>query len=913
MSDPDPAGVPGATGTPPPVSPRAVHEERPEGAGLFHPIPSIVAFFDATEEAIRSRLAKVSLLERVFQLNKDWITRITMLMVVASVFWGILGASDILLFESGTTQFALGQPVTSTNQELYAALTLHGVRMLFGFAQQLEIALFGIIFVTAFAIVPRHKWVYYLSVILLNLSMVLMEGPFFLLPQFNDNYFPALGWYFYSPLGVRGLSEYVATPLWYLGWVCLSVAVIIWAVWMLVHLWDWIKAHRGLATRLPAFALFVVALLVLIPLSYWAVLASSLWDLANYFGVGPVDPLTNQVLFWFFGHGIVYILFLIPIVALYFLIPVFAKRPVYSYRAALAAAVIFTVLTPLLSIHHLYLTPVPAVTTLLTSILTYLIIVPSAITFFTLWMTLKGVKRSDWQWNAVTLFLMLAFAGSVAGGLTGVDNNSLAFDIDLHNTMFIVSHFHTMALLSIAAGGFAVVYASFPLLVGRLWYSPQLARLHFLTSAIGWSGLVFYMDLMGSEGILRRALVVPLVAAIVNDQMGLMVFVVLSIGAQLFFVANVLLTLFKGDLLVAQGLSLDEIVRKIAQSTHPSPTVSIKDVPFVRRHSRPMRERAERIWIGSVIVLIIVVIGTTSPIAYQDSSDISTAPSAPAGTEFVTLVGQQYFWSVQEWGSVRGTFANVLVVHADQWVMINATAQGATEGFYLPFRDIPAVDIQVVPGSTSYWLFQAPSVPGVYGAPNSEYNGPWFGQDAAALVVLPSSGTSSLAPFASGDGEGDIYNPPVVSAGGATLVSDNEGLFDNSVPGPTLEATSGPVSFTLSVPFSSIGLDNYLVNVTTTASNGQLAYLAAHGNQLPYRIGIYAINTTGAGLVPVVSTPTQVGTPMVESATLPGGAYLYGLVTPVPYVYDPAGESSWMTGSQQGNIMGLWGVLWVNP
>jgi cytochrome c oxidase subunit I len=892
------------------VPPEIVPEEAP--VAVFERPPAIVRFFDRTEEAIRSRLAKRTFFQRLFQLDRDWMTRITMLMVVASVFWGIVGAFDIFGWRTQVTAFALGQPLHLSNQEIYSSLTLHGIRMLFGFAQQLELALFGIIFVTAFGLTPRHKWAYYTSVFLLNLSLVLMEGPFYLYPQFNDNYFPALGWYFYSPLGIRGLSSYVASPLWYIGWIALSVAVIIWALWMLVHFLDWWRAHPGQARRIPPFALFVVALVVLIPLSYWAVLASSSWDLLNYFGIGPVNPLVNQVLFWFFGHGVVYILFLIPITAFYFLVPIFAKRPVYSYRAALAAAVIFTVLTPILSIHHLYLTPVPPWSAWLTGALTFLIIIPSAITFFTVWMTTKGVKKGEWQWNAVTLFLLLSFAGTMAGGLTGPDNNTLSFDIDLHNTLFIVSHFHALALLSIAAGGFAVVYAAFPLLAGRLWYSPRLAQAHFLTTAVGWSGLVLFMDLLGSDGILRRSLIFPLTPAVVDDQVWLTVFVIVSIGAQLFFVANVLLTLFKGELLSVSGLSLDEIVRKMAQSTHPRPTVPISDDKFVRRVPRLRRERAERTWITVVVVLIVAVLATTSPLTLTDSTMIGTPSDPPAGSEYFNLVNYQYYWGVQESGPIHGSFSDVMVAHPGQWVAVNATAQGATGGLYLPFRTLPVVDVQVIPYAMSYWLFQAPPIPGVYAAPDSEYNGPWFGQDVAALVVLPANGTASLGPYEANGGEGDIYNPPVMSANGAFLIVDQEGLFDDSVPGPTLTAAPGAVSFQFYIPTSSIGIDSYLVNVTSNDPNGQLNYLAQHNYTLPYRVGIYSLNTTGGDLVPITTQPLRVGTPMNESATLAAGVYVYGLVSPIPYVYNPDGQSSWMTGSQAGEIMGMWGILWVS-
>jgi len=276
-------------------------------------------------------------------------------------------------------------------------------------------------------------------------------------------------------------------------------------------------------------------------------------------------------------------------------------------------------------------------------------------------------------------------------------------------------------------------------------------------------------------------------------------------------------------------------------------------------------------------------------------------------------VNYQYYWGVHESGSVVGSFDDVIVVHAGQWVGVNATAQGATGGFYLPFRNLPVVDIQVIPGSMSYWSFQAPSAPGVYGAPDSEYNGPWFGQDAAALVVLPAVGNASLAQFQSSGGEGDIYDPPVLSAAGTTLTLDNEGLFDNSAPGPTLTAVAGNVTFALDVPDASIGIDNYLVNVTSSDPNAQMAWVAAHNDTLPYAVGIYSIGMSGTGLVPVTTQPLRVGSPMTETATLAAGVYVYGLVSPVSYVYDPAGESSWMTGSQEGQIMGMWGILWVSP
>ena len=900
--------------------PSTVAAAEGEGTGpLFERPPMLIRFLDQSEEEIRSRLAKIGFFRRVFLLERDWMTRITMLMVILAVVWGAIGGFDIFGFQTQAYAWAVGQSLHLSNQEIYASLSLHGIRMLFGFAQQFEMAIFGVLLINALGITPRHKWVLYLSVFLLNLGIVFMEGPFYLFPQFNDNFFPALGWYFYSPLGIRNLSLYVASPLWYVGWILVSVAVMIWSGWMIAHLRDWWVRQSGLAgtQRLPPFMLFILATVILIPIGWVTALAAAGWDLFNYFGIGPVSPLLNLVVFWFFGHAIVYILFLIPIVAYYLLIPIFAKRPIYSYRFAFAAAVMFTVLTPILSIHHLYLTPLPAWSTLITMVLTFVIIIPSAITFFTVWMTLKGVRRKDWEWNAVTLFLLLSFAGSIAGGLTGPDNNTISFDVDFHNTMFIVSHFHAMALLSITAGAFALTYALFPVLVGRFWYSPRLAQAHFVGSAIGWSGLVMFMDFLGTDGILRRSLIFQATATVVNDQIGLTVFVIVTLVAQIFLAANLVLTVFFGQIVSAKGLSLDETIRAIAASTHPKPTVPIRDVPFSRQVPRARRERAERTWVTVAAILIVVVLVAVLPAAWDTTSSISAPVDPPQGTVWVNMTGYQYYWQVEESGPISGAFSNVMVVRAGEWVAINASADGATQGFYLPFRTLPVVDIEVVPGSESYSLFQAPTQPGVYGMANAEYNGPWFGQDVGAMIVLPATGSSaSLSAFSGNGGAGDIYNPPVVNAAGANLVGDQEGLFDNSVPGPTLSATSGPVSFQWTVPTSSIGIDNYLVNVTGTS---QQTWLAAHNDTLQYDFGIYQLNLSGtlghadAALTPVTSSPLKVGPTETVNENLAAGVYLYGLVTPIPYVYAPSPGPSWMTGSQAGDVMGLWGVLWVAP
>ncbi len=883
--------------------------------------PSFIRFLDGIEEAVRQRLAKWRLFDRIFLLHRDWMTRITMFMVILGILWGAIGGADAFSFQSQVVAYVTGSTLSLSNVEIYSAVTLHGIRELFGFAQQLEMAAIGFLVIKALSIVPRHKWSLYASVGLMNVSMLLLQGPVYLLP-FNDNYFPAVGWYFLSPLGVAGQSSYVVSPLWFLGWLALCASVLLWAGWIVVHLRDWSRTKRAQTPgrQYPLFLWFVVGLVVLVPLTYGPLVVSTVWDMGTAYAGWAINPIVNQVIFWTFGHSLVYVLFLLPILALYLLVPILARRPVYSYRFAAASAVMFVVLTPLLGIHHLYLTPLPPWATWLTMALSFAIVLPSAITFFSVWMTLKGVPRNRWEWNAVALFTLLAFGGAIFGGLTGPVVATIPWDVDLHNSLFVLSHFHAITILSIVAGGYALIYAVLPILSGRHWFSVALARLHFALTAVGGVMIVLAFDELGDLGVLRREVIVPILPAITFYQLMLFAGVIVMLVGQLPFVANALLTLFRGELFDASGLSFDETVRRAAQSTAPSLSrIPIADEPFTRRVPRARREWTEKAWVATVTLLLAGALAASTPAAFSVGNQITGGSNDPAGTEYVALHGQQYFWNANESGAVNGSFDNAIVAYAGQWVQLNLTASGATQSVLIPFRNYAVVDVQAVPGSTSYALFQAPSTPGVYGAPDGEYDGPWFGQDVAALIVLPPvhSTPTTLSSFESNNGGGDIYNPPVVSAASASLVANGEGSFNNSVPGPTLTASApllgGPVTFGWTVPLATIDQDNYLVNATSDNPNEQQEYVIDHNYTLPYSFGIVRIDPT-TGLVPVPGTAAslQIGKEMTENATLTPGVYLYGILDPVSYSYNPNGESGEGTGTQTGQVMGLWGVLWVN-
>lgn len=118
----------------------------------------------------------------LFQLDKDWTTRIVMAMLVMGVIWGLLGVIDSLMVRIQETMWGLSGTLVFTPQEYFASITLHAERDLFGFAQQVIYAIFIYFTIKLLNLQPRAKWLLNISFILINISMMFMEGRLSSLP-----------------------------------------------------------------------------------------------------------------------------------------------------------------------------------------------------------------------------------------------------------------------------------------------------------------------------------------------------------------------------------------------------------------------------------------------------------------------------------------------------------------------------------------------------------------------------------------------------------------------------------------------------------------------------------------------------------------------------------------------------------
>ena len=223
-----------------------------------------------------------------------------------------------------------------------------------------------------------------------------------------------------------------------------------------------------------------------------------------------VDPLLAKNVLWWFGHPVVYLL-LFPAAAIYYLlVPRLAGRPLVAGNVIAIAWTIAVIANVFVWAHHVYLdypegTSQAAINTAMQPT-TFALVIPSALSLYSLGFT---IYRSDFKWSAAGTAVFLGLLSWLLAGLSGIVNATIAFDRVVHNTLWIVGHFHQMALLNIGLLIFAAVYAFLPDLVGKPLYSESLGKWHiWLTFLCQTIHSAFWLT-QGLEGAPRRYAVLP--------------------------------------------------------------------------------------------------------------------------------------------------------------------------------------------------------------------------------------------------------------------------------------------------------------------------------------------------------------------------------------------------------------------
>ena len=210
------------------------------------------------------------------------------------------------------------------------------------------------------------------------------------------------------------------------------------------------------------------------------------------------SPILFQHLFWFLGHPEVYII-IVPAMGLVSeVLSVHSRKPIFGYRAMVFSLMAITVLAFLVWAHHMFVTGMNPFAGSIFVLFTLIIAVPSAVKVFN-WIT--TIWRGNLRLNPAMLFAIGFVSMFISGGLTGIFLGNSAIDIPLHDTYFVVAHFHIVMGVAAFFGMFAGVYHWFPKMFGR-HLNDTMGYIHFYGTLIGAYAIFFPMHFM--TGIPRR-------------------------------------------------------------------------------------------------------------------------------------------------------------------------------------------------------------------------------------------------------------------------------------------------------------------------------------------------------------------------------------------------------------------------
>nr|WP_255584103.1 cytochrome c oxidase subunit I [Dietzia sp. ANT_WB102] len=313
----------------------------------------------------------------------------------------------------------------------------------------------------------------------------------------------SFGWTFYAPLSNSEYMPGVGPDLWILGVAVGGLGTILGAVNFVTTI-VCLRAPGMTMFRMPIFTWNLLFTCVLILLVFPLLTAAGMgvfYDRTfggHIFDAGNGGPILWQHLFWFFGHPEVYIVALPFFGIVSEVFPVFSRKPLFGYAGLVFATMAITALSMAVWAHHMFATG--AVLLPFFTFMSYLIAVPTGVKFFNWIGTMWHGKLT---FEAPMLFALGFLVTFLFGGLTGVMMASAPVDFQLHDTYFIVAHFHYVLFGTIVFATFAGVYFWFPKITGRM-YDETLAKWHFWLMFLGFHTTFLVQHWLGNQGMPRR-------------------------------------------------------------------------------------------------------------------------------------------------------------------------------------------------------------------------------------------------------------------------------------------------------------------------------------------------------------------------------------------------------------------------
>jgi cytochrome c oxidase subunit I len=350
-------------------------------------------------------------------------------------------------------------------------------------------------------------WFFFLSSVVMFYSLFLNTGPF------------AGGWTAYPPLSAlpqASMGSGAGMTLWIVSLTLFVVSILLGGI-------NYITTVLNLRTKgmtmwrmpLTIWAFLVTAIIGLLS---FPVLASAFFLMMFDRGLGTSfylsdifiggkalehvggSPVLYQHLFWFLGHPEVYIIILPAMGIVSEVLSVHARKPVFGYRAMVYSILAIAFLSFIVWAHHMFMSGVNPFISNFFVLFTLIIAVPSAVKVFNWIATLYG---GNIRFNSAMLFAMGFVSMFISGGLTGVFLGNSAIDIPLHDTYFIVAHFHIVMGIAAFFGMFAGIYNWFPKMYGR-FLNETLGKIHFWGTIIGAYAIFWPMHYLGLAGVPRR-------------------------------------------------------------------------------------------------------------------------------------------------------------------------------------------------------------------------------------------------------------------------------------------------------------------------------------------------------------------------------------------------------------------------